>query len=79
MRKKKYLMTKSFARRGTEKRLKDRGLTCMAPTDAGGDAESYWSNLCGVQAVTERVAEGVVFPLCAAHADKLDEEERSGK
>jgi hypothetical protein len=43
------------------------GPRCVAPL---GDV----GRLCGEDAVTERLVEGILCPLCAAHAAELDEE-----
>ncbi|TMB25377.1 MAG: hypothetical protein E6J62_21090 [Deltaproteobacteria bacterium] len=40
--------------------------TCLTPID--DDVEEF----CGKPAVTERTVEGLVFPLCAEHAEELD-------
>jgi hypothetical protein len=49
-----------------------KGATCFVPANAKGDLE----DLCGKPAATERVVEGLVFPLCAEHAEELDTERR---
>ena len=43
-----------------------KGATCLTPLD--DDSEEF----CSKPAVTERTVEGLVFPLCAEHAEELD-------
>jgi hypothetical protein len=43
--------------------------TCQAPMTDDDDPR-----LCGAPATEKRVVEGVVFHLCAKHADELDRE-----
>jgi hypothetical protein len=49
--------------------------TCMAPT--GPDDAEFGSpewTTCGKAATQERVINGVVFPLCAEHAQEVDDD-----
>ena len=43
---------------------------CVAPTGAKG-------RLCGADATEEQTVQGIVMPLCAAHARELDAEDAS--
>ena len=43
-----------------------KGATCLTPLDDEGE------EFCSKPAVTERTLEGLVFPLCAEHAEELD-------
>ena len=43
-----------------------KGATCLTPLDDEGE------EFCSKPAVTERTVEGLVFPLCAEHAEELD-------
>ncbi len=53
---------------------------CIAPVDASDAGPNAFRErgvaelLCGEPATTERTAEGIVCPLCAAHAAELDED-----
>ena len=44
-------------------------MRCVAPIDEIG-------TLCGAPAEAERIVEGVVCPLCAKHAEELDQEQK---
>jgi hypothetical protein len=45
------------------------------PIDDIGDGDALKAPLCGEPATTTRVVEGLVCPLCAAHAKEFDEDE----
>lgn len=51
------------------------GSTCMAPL---GDRANPLGETCRKPAVTQRAVEGIWFPLCAEHAQAVDEEPASG-
>lgn len=58
-------------------------LRCIAPVEPSESGPNAFRErgvdelLCGEPATTERVAEGLACPLCAAHAAEIDAEERS--
>lgn len=59
--------------------MKKEAPRCVAPVSGATDSSLRETKLCGREATTGRIVEGIECPLCAEHAHEFDTEDQEAK